>query len=64
MKIVKFLVNMWLVIAIITFLVALYWAAKGVTYDAMYFLGFSLVATILFLMRRKQNRMYNKNTKE
>lgn len=46
--------KMWLVLSLLTFLVALYFTYREVIYDALYFFGFSVVSILLFLMRRKQ----------
>ena len=46
----------WLVISIATFLIAVYWSIKNSFYDALYFFGFSVIATFLFIMRSEMKR--------
>ena len=52
LKVVKFLQIMWLVIAIITFLVATYHLIFTSTEDAIFFYVFSGVALILYIVRK------------
>ena len=54
LKVVKFLQIMWLVIAIITFLVATYHLIFTSTEDAIFFYVFSGVALILYIVRKRQ----------
>jgi len=60
-KIVNFMEKMWLVLSLLTFLIALYFTYLEVIYDALYFFGFSAVSILLFLMRRKQ-RLINQQS--
>jgi len=60
-KVIKFMEKMWLMLSIVTFILALYWTFKDYTYDALYFYGFSLVAIMLFLVRRKQRKAHERN---
>jgi nitrogen fixation-related uncharacterized protein len=53
--------KMWLMLAIVTFLLALYWTFKNGIYDALYFYGFSVVASFVFMLRRKQRRIHERN---
>lgn len=62
-KIIKFLEKMWLVLAILTFAIGLYWTFQNSTYDALFFFGFSAFSVFLFMMRRKQRRFHEKNKK-
>ena len=61
-KVVKFLEKMWLMLAIVTFIIALYRSFTNDVYDALYFYGFSLIATLLFIMRRKQRKYHERNS--
>ncbi len=51
---------MWLMLAIVTFIIAIVRSFQYSVYDALYFYGFSVIASLLFLMRRKQRRMHEK----
>lgn len=62
-KVIKFIEKAWMVIAIATFLIAIYWAIQNSIYDALYFFGFSVIAIFLFIMRRKQ-RMFQEREAE
>ncbi|MDB4083324.1 hypothetical protein OAD50_05980 [Vicingaceae bacterium] len=62
-KVIKFIEKAWMVIAIATFLIAIYWAIQNSIYDALYFFGFSVIAIFLFIMRRKQ-RMFHEREAE
>ena len=62
-KVIKFMEKAWLVIAVATFLIAIYWSIKNSIYDALYFFGFSVIAIFLFIMRRKQ-RMFHEREAE
>lgn len=56
--------KMWLVVSITTFVVAVYHSIKDNVFDALYFFGFSVVAILLFLMRRKQRLFYERQHKK
>ena len=45
--------KMWLVLSIVTFLIAVYHSIKNNVFDALYFYGFSVVAIAMYLMRRR-----------
>jgi uncharacterized protein involved in response to NO len=56
--------KMWLMLSIVTFVLGAYYSIKETVYDALYFFAFSVVAALLFLMRRKQRRFHeNSNSK-
>lgn len=59
-KVIKFLEKMWLMLAILAFLVAVFWSLQNSIYDALFFYGFSAFSIFLFLMRRKQRRYHEK----
>tara|TARA_B100000965_G_scaffold405843_2_gene441507 strand:- start:708 stop:905 length:198 start_codon:yes stop_codon:yes gene_type:complete len=63
-KVLKFMEKMWLMLCIVTFVIALYKTFQQSIYDALYFYGFSVVAIGLFLLRRRQRRLYEKNNPE
>lgn len=63
-KVLKFMEKMWLMLCIVTFVIALYKTFQQSVYDALYFYGFSVVAIGLFLLRRRQRRLYEKNNPE
>jgi hypothetical protein len=51
---------MWLMLAIVTFIIAVVRSFQHGIFDALYFYGFSVIAIFLFLMRRKQRRYHEK----
>ena len=51
-KVIKFMEKAWMVIAIATFLIAIYWSIKNSIYDALYFFGFSVIAIFLFIFNQ------------
>lgn len=53
----------WLLIAILTFIIAIYQSIQNSVFDALYFYGFSAIAAFLFVMRRKQ-RIYHEREEE
>ncbi len=55
---------MWLMLAIVTFLIAVYQSIRESIYDAVYFYGFSVIAILLFVMRRQQRRMHERKQNE
>jgi len=63
-KVIKFMEKMWMMLSILTFLIAIYFSIKNGVFDALYFYGFSVVAGLLFLMRRKQRRFHEKQESE
>lgn len=52
--------KVWLMLSILTFALALYWSYVDGIYNALYFYGFSAVAIILFMMRRKQRKFHER----
>lgn len=62
-KVIKFMEKAWLLIAILTFLIAIYNSIVNSVYDALYFYGFSIIAAFLFVMRSKQ-RMFHEREEE
>lgn len=60
-KVIKFMEKMWLMLSIVTFVLGVYYSIQETVYDALYFFAFSVVAILLFLMRRKQRRFHEKN---
>jgi membrane protein implicated in regulation of membrane protease activity len=63
-KMVKFLEKMWLMIGILTILIAVYKAVVSTWEDALYFLVFSAVAFLLFWLRRRQRHGLEKNNSQ
>lgn len=59
-KVIKFMEKAWLMIAIITFVIAIYQSIRNSVFDALYFFGFSIIAVFLFLARRKQRIFHEK----
>jgi len=59
-RVLKFMEKMWLMLCIITFIIALYWTFQDVGPDALYFYLFSVVSIILFVIRRKQRKAYER----
>lgn len=57
LKVIKFMERMWFMLAIVTFVIAVVRSFQESVFDALYFYGFSVVAILLFLMRRKQRRL-------
>ncbi len=53
--------KVWLMLSILTFLIGIYHSIQNTVYDALYFFGFSAVAIILFIFRRKQRQLYERN---
>lgn len=62
-KVVRFLQYMWLVMAIISFLVATYHLIYTALEDALYFYIFSGIATILYFVRKNQLKRFDKMAK-
>lgn len=62
-KVVRFLQYMWLVIAIISFLVATYHLIYTAIEDAMYFYIFAGLATILYIVRKRQLKRFENMSK-
>lgn len=62
-KVIKFLEKMWLMLAIVTFIIAIYRTFTNDIYDALYFYAFSVVAALLFIMRRKQRKYHERNSR-
>ncbi len=52
--------KMWLMLSIITFIIAVYQSIVNNVFDALYFYGFSIIAIFLFYMRRRQ-RIFHEN---
>lgn len=51
---------MWLMLAILTFIIGLYNSVMHGIYNALYFFGFSVIATLLFVVRRQQRRYHER----
>lgn len=60
-KMIRFLEKMWLMIGILTVLIAIYMFFFGTGEDSLYFLLFSGVAFILYFLRRRQRQGFEKN---
>jgi len=60
-KVVRFLELMWLMLAIVTFIIACYQSIINSVFDALYFFGFSVISIFLYLMRRKQRKLHEKS---
>lgn len=54
LKVVKFLQMMWLVIAVITFIIATYHLIFTDIKDALFFYFFSAFSVLLFYIRKRQ----------
>lgn len=64
-NVLKFMERMWFMLCIVTFIIAVYWTINNQVYDALYFYAFSVVAILLFMVRRRQRRAHeNKNSKD
>jgi len=59
-KVIKFMEKMWLMLSIVTFIIALYQTFMNSVFDALYFFGFSVIAIFLFFMRRSQRIAHEK----
>lgn len=55
-KVIVFLEKMWLVVAILCVVIAAYTAFIGMKEDALYFLMFAALATVLFFLRRRTRK--------
>ncbi len=62
-KVIKFMEKVWLMLSILTFLIALYWSYVESIYDALYFYGFSAIAIVFFMLRRKQRMFHEREQK-
>lgn len=60
-KVIKFMEKMWLMLSIVTFIIAVVRSVQYSIFDALYFYGFSIVAIFLFLLRRRQRRFHERN---
>lgn len=60
-KYLRFSELMWLMLAIITFIIGVYHAIMYNVYDSLYWFGFAIVAILLFSVKRKQRRFHEKN---
>ena len=61
-KVIKFLVKMWLMLAILSVLIAIYMAVFSAYADAGLFLGFAAFSFFLYWLRKKQLERIEKNT--
>jgi Flp pilus assembly protein TadB len=62
-KVVRFLQIMWLVIAIMSFLIATYHLIFTALEDALYFYFFAGLALILFFVRKRQLKRFDNMSK-
>lgn len=62
-KVVRFLQIMWLIIAIISFLIATYHLIFTAVQDALFFYFFSGMALVLFFVRRRQLKRFENMSK-
>lgn len=53
--------KVWLTLSVLTFIIAIYKSIQSNVFDALYFLAFSVIAILLFYMRRKQRLFHEKN---
>ncbi|MEQ8324851.1 MAG: hypothetical protein RIC15_06650 [Vicingaceae bacterium] len=60
-KIIVFLERMWLTVAIVSVGIAAYRGFTGAIEDAYYFLFFSVLASMLFLLRRRTRKRMEKS---
>jgi len=60
LKVIKFMERMWLMLAVVTFIIALVRSVQYSIYDALYFYAFSVISILLFMMRRRQRRMHER----
>ncbi len=51
---------MWLMLAIVTFIIAVVRSIQDGIFDALYFYGFSAIAIVLYIIRRSQRRMHER----
>ena len=63
-KVIKFMEKAWLVIAGITFIIAIYQSFRTSVFDALYFFGFSVFAIFFFVIRRKQRMFHEREAKK
>jgi len=63
-KVILFMEKVWLVLSVLSFLIALYFTYKQASYDAVYFYCFSLVAIVLFVLRRKQRLVHERSNSD
>jgi accessory gene regulator protein AgrB len=59
-RLIKFFEKMWLLLAILTFIIALYWTYKQMIFDSLYFYGISILSILLFRWRRFQRRAHER----
>jgi len=62
-KVIHFLKYMWLVIAIISFLIATYHLFFTAKEDALFFYFFAAMAMLLFFVRKRQSQRFEKMSK-
>jgi len=60
-KIIRFLELMWLVIAIVSAIIATYHLLTTTLQDALFFYFFSVMAIALFFLRKRQRIKLKKN---
>ena len=60
LKVIRFMELMWLMLAIVTFIIAVVRSFQDGIFDALYFYGFSAIAIVLYIIRRSQRRMHER----
>ncbi len=63
-RLIKFLEKMWLMLAIVTFIIGLLKTYQNQTFDALFFFGFSAISIFLFAARRNQRRSHERKNKQ
>ncbi|MCO6500340.1 MAG: hypothetical protein J5I47_08195 [Vicingus serpentipes] len=61
LKVIRFLELMWLVIAIVSAVIATYHLVTGILDHALFFYFFSAVAVALFFLRKRQRTKLEDN---
>ncbi len=62
-KIVRFLQYMWLLTAVLCFIIGTYHLIFTAVEDAIYFYIFAALATLLFFVRKRQLKRFEKMSK-
>lgn len=58
LKVIKFLEKMWLMLAVVTLVLAVYKSFTSTMEDALYFYIFCAVSILLYFLRRRQRRNF------
>ncbi len=58
LKVIKFLEKMWLMLAAVTLVLAIYKSFTSTMEDALYFYIFCAVSVLLYFLRRRQRKNF------